>query len=207
MNEGSCATVVLTVLKGQRGLVSAELDSAAGQINLRYDPGLTDDQQVERVAEEVAERLAEHRRGCPGEGGAHCATCMLHMNEMLAASDRISEVNADRVVLKLGPEVAAAREVTRPMGPVSAASPATPHEEEEVRPLLISTVLCAVFLAAGYITVRLGGSPYLYIPLYAISYATGGYFRLIDGFQALVKEKNLDINFLMLLGAAGAAVL
>ncbi|HYF91729.1 MAG TPA: heavy metal translocating P-type ATPase [Symbiobacteriaceae bacterium] len=207
LDEGSCATVVLTVLKGQRGLVSAELDSASQQINLRFDPGLTDDEQVERVAEEVATRLAEHRSRCPGEGGAHCATCMLHMNEMLAAGDRIEELQAERVVLKLGPEVAAAREVTRPMGPVSAASPATPHEEEEVRPLLISTVLCAVFLAAGYIAENMGASAYLYIPLYAISYATGGYFRLTDGFHALIKEKNLDINALMLLGAAGAAVL
>ncbi|HWI63625.1 MAG TPA: heavy metal translocating P-type ATPase [Symbiobacteriaceae bacterium] len=207
LNEGSCATVVLTVLKGKRGLIEAELDSASQQINLRYDPGLTDDEQVEKVADEVAIRLAEHRRNCPGEGGAHCATCMVHMNEMLAVNDHIEQANAERIVLKLGPEVAAAREVTRPMGPVSAASPATPHEEEEVRPLLISTVLCAVFLASGYLSARLGASAYIYIPLYALSYATGGYFRLIEGFQALVKEKNLDINFLMLLGAAGAAVL
>ncbi|HYF75674.1 MAG TPA: heavy metal translocating P-type ATPase [Symbiobacteriaceae bacterium] len=207
LEEGSCATVALTVLKGQRGLIAAELDSAAQQINLRYDPGLTDDEQAQQVADEVAARLAEHRQHCPGEGGAHCATCMVHMNEMLAASDRITELNPERVVLKLGPEAPAAREVTRPMGQVSAAAPAPPHEEEEVRPLLISTVLCAIFLAAGYIAAKLGASAYIFIPLYAVSYATGGYFRLIEGFQALVKEKNLDINFLMLLGAAGAAVL
>ncbi|MDF2629211.1 MAG: putative cadmium-transporting ATPase [Symbiobacteriaceae bacterium] len=207
LEEGSCATVALTVLKGQRGLIAAELDSANSQINLRYDPGLTDDAQAQQVADEVAARLALHRQNCPGEGGAHCATCMVHMNEMLAASDRVTELNPERVVLKLGPEAPAAREVTRPMGQVSAAAPATPHEEEEVRPLLISTVLCAIFLAAGYIAAKMGASAYIYIPLYAVSYATGGYFRLIEGFQALVKEKNLDINFLMLLGAAGAAVL
>jgi Cd2+/Zn2+-exporting ATPase len=200
--------VVLTVLKGQRGVISAELDSASQQISLKYDPGLADEGQMEQVADSVAVQLAEHRRACPGEGGAHCATCMLHMNEMLAATDRIAEVNTDRVVLQLGPQVAAAREVIRPMGPVSAASPAAPHEEEEVRPLLISTVLCAVFLAAGFVADNwLHMSAYIYIPLYALSYATGGYFRLIEGFQALVKEKNLDINFLMLLGALGAAVL
>jgi Cd2+/Zn2+-exporting ATPase len=207
LEEGSCATVVLSALRGERGIVAAELDAASQQLALRFDPGLTDDESVEQVADRLAAELAEHRRNCPGEGGAHCATCMMHVSQMLTDKDEPDPVDFERIVLKLGAEVAASREVVRPMGPVGAASPANPHEEEEVRPLLYSTILCAVFLIAGYVAARLGASAWLYVPLYAVSYATGGYFRLIDGFQALVKEKNLDINFLMLLGAAGAAVL
>jgi Zn2+/Cd2+-exporting ATPase len=59
----------------------------------------------------------------------------------------------------------------------------------------------------GYVAEKVGASPWLTIPLYAASYAAGGYFRLLDGLEALIREKTLDINFLMLLGAAGAAVL
>jgi Zn2+/Cd2+-exporting ATPase len=207
LQEGSCATVVLTALKGERGVIAAELDAASQQLALRFDPLLTDDVKAEQVADRVAFELAEHRKFCPGEGGAHCATCMMHLGEMLASEAQPDQINQERIVLKFRAEVASSREVVRPMGPVGAARPGTPHEEEEVRPLLYSTILCAVFLAAGYAAARLGASAWLYVPLYAVSYATGGYFRLIDGFQALVKEKNLDINFLMILGAAGAAVL
>ncbi|HLN63274.1 MAG TPA: heavy metal translocating P-type ATPase, partial [Symbiobacteriaceae bacterium] len=208
LNEGSCATVILGALKGQPGVIAAAIDAAAGEVSLRFDPGLTNPSDAEKVADLVAASLQEHRAHCPGDGGAHCGTCMLHMNEMLTRGEHVAELDPERVVLQLGPEVASAREVTRPMGAVSPTKPAhAHHEEEEVRPLAYSTVLCAVFLAAGWIAARLGASAWVYIPLYAISYATGGYFRLIEGFQALVQEKNLDINFLMLLGAAGAAVL
>lgn len=73
---------------------------------------------------------------------------------------------------------------------------------------MISTILCAVFLVAGYAAQNwLGASPWLIYSFYILSYATGGYFRVIEGFQALIKDRNLDINFLMILGAAGAAVL
>ncbi|HEY3367631.1 MAG TPA: heavy metal translocating P-type ATPase [Symbiobacteriaceae bacterium] len=208
VEEGSCATAILAELKGRQGVVSAKLDTGNLTLSLRFDPLLTDDLEAEEVADRVAARLSANRERCPGDGGAHCATCMLHLGEMLTPAETMNLVSPDGVVLHLGPAVAAAREVTRTVSPTSTARPAPPHEAEEVRPLLISTVLCAVFLAAGFAAERfVGASAWVYVPLYALSYATGGYFRLIEGFQALVKEKNLDINFLMILGAAGAAVL
>jgi Zn2+/Cd2+-exporting ATPase len=207
LEEGSCATVILTALKGRRGLVSAELDSDSQQLSLRFDPGLTSDNEIEQVADDVATRLSSHREACPGDGGARCATCLIHLNEMLTM-DSLEQFPADRFKLQLGPEVAVAREVVRTVSKPSEARPMQAHKEEEaVRPLLISTILCAVFLAAGYAAEKLGLSGWITIPLYAASYATGGYFRLLEGFDALIKEQNLDINFLMILGAAGAAVL
>lgn len=114
-----------------------------------------------------------------------------------------------RLLLRLGPDVPTTREVTRTISqPSSETAKRTHHAEDEVRPLLIATMLCGLFLAAGYAAEEwLKASPWVYIPLYIASYAAGGYFRLLDGFEALVKQKNLDINFLMILGAAGAAVL
>jgi len=94
-----------------------------------------------------------------------------------------------------------------------AAQPSRSHnardaEENEVIPLLISTVLCALFLILAYLAERLyTANTWIVISLYVASYATGGYFRLLDGFSALIKRKTLDINFLMILGAIGAAIL
>jgi Cd2+/Zn2+-exporting ATPase len=88
-----------------------------------------------------------------------------------------------------------------------AINPPVTAAESEVRSLLISTVLCGLFLALGWISQKLGATGWLPILLYLISYAAGGYSRLVEGFQTLLKERNLDINFLMILGALGAAVL
>lgn len=82
-----------------------------------------------------------------------------------------------------------------------------PAADNAVRPLLISTVLCGLFLALGWVGQQFGLPAWLAITAYVISYIAGGYFRLIEGFETLVKEKNLDINFLMILGAGGAAAL
>ncbi len=209
IDEGSCATVILRELRQQRGVVSAELNSAASTLLLRFDPGLVADEEAASALDRVSEQLSEHRQRCPGEGGARCATCLIGLQEMLASGAQV-EADPDRIYLRLGPEVAVAKEVTRKVAQPAAEAPRAAHhehEEEEVRPLLISTVLCGLFLAVGYGVEHWVGNPWLFIPAYVLSYAAGGYFRLLEGFEALVKEKNLDINFLMLLGAAGAAVL
>ncbi|MFZ5814826.1 MAG: heavy metal translocating P-type ATPase [Bacillota bacterium] len=203
--EGECASVILGELRGRTGVISVTLDSEQQRLSFRFDPDLVNQEAAAATADRVAAELSYHRQRCPGDGGAHCSTCIVRLNEMLDGA----RPDPDRFTLKLGPEVAAAVEVERPIAPPAAVkAQAAGEEEDEVRPLLYSTVLCALFLAAGYAAdAWLNAGPWLYIPLYALSYAAGGYFRLIEGFEALVKEKNLDINFLMLLGAAGAAVL
>ncbi len=207
--ELSCAAVILSELKGERGLVEAALDTEAHRLSLRYDPQLTDEAHMHQLARRVAARLSEHREQCPAEGGARCSTCMVQLGEMLMPASRQHRLNPNRVTLQLGPDVAAAQEVVQTVARPSEAAPrARPEEEEEIRPLLISTILCAVFLAAGYAAANwFDADPWLYRSLFLISYVTGGYFRVIEGVQSLIRDRNLDINFLMILGAAGAAVL
>ncbi|BDG62290.1 hypothetical protein caldi_33800 [Caldinitratiruptor microaerophilus] len=51
------------------------------------------------------------------------------------------------------------------------------------------------------------GTPaFVAIVLYSLSYVAGGYFRVLEGLQAL-RQGTLDINFLMVAGSLGAAVL
>ncbi|MDB4897512.1 MAG: putative cadmium-transporting ATPase, partial [Firmicutes bacterium] len=206
----SCATVLLSALKGQRGIVSAALNANSQLLSLRFDPGLTSDQEVGQVADQVATRLAAQRETCGADGGARCATCLGQLAD-LPASVTAAERSADGFLLQLGPDVASAREVTRtvPAGPAGETQGhgAAAADEDQVRPLLIATIFCFVFLAGGYAAAKLGATPWVAIPLYVASYAAGGYFPIQEGFVALVKEKNLDINFLMILGAIGAAFL
>lgn len=208
LNEGACATIILSTLKHERGFVAAELDNETQMLSLRFDPAVVDEATAAAVADRVAAQLTDYRPGCPSGGGAACSSCALHLGEMLQIEENVAALPAEKIVLQIAPELKDALEVTRPVARPAAAAPPAEQEEDEIRPLLLSTVGCAAFLAAGYVAQSwMGAGPVVYISLYALSYIIGGYSRLMAGIQALVRDKNLDINFLMLLGALGAAVL
>lgn len=81
-------------------------------------------------------------------------------------------------------------------------------EQRTMRPLWWSTILCLIFLGAAWAGEHwLGLDAWVAISLYLLSYITGGYLRVVDGVKGIIEEHQLDINMLMVLGAAGAAVL
>lgn len=204
--DGSCATVILSTLKGERGIVSAALDEARLELSLRYDSSLTGAEEADRLAERLAGELSRHRESCPSNDGLRCSACMRDLSAMLGEDGHSPA--SDRILLELGPDGPTTREVTRTVSKAAPGPAPAALEAEAIRPLVISTALCATFLAAGYTADRWSDlSPWLIYSFYILSYVTGGYFRVLEGFAALVKERNLDINFLMILGAAGAAVL
>ncbi|MDO7907866.1 heavy metal translocating P-type ATPase [Paenibacillus sp. JX-17] len=49
--------------------------------------------------------------------------------------------------------------------------------------------------------------PWLSVALYVISYALGGWSKAKEGVETLVKEKDLDVNLLMIAAALGAAAI
>ncbi|MFI9168454.1 heavy metal translocating P-type ATPase [Streptomyces lincolnensis] len=70
----------------------------------------------------------------------------------------------------------------------------------EARWALAATVAFLLGLAFD-----LGGAPaWLYGPLYAVAYATGGWEPALEGLRAL-REKTLDVDLLMIVAALGAA--
>lgn len=78
---------------------------------------------------------------------------------------------------------------------------------EPMWPLWLSAGLSLLLLVAAWAAENwFGQSAWLAITLYSLSYLAGGYLRVVAGVSSL-KEGKLDINMLMVLGAAGAAVL
>ncbi|MET8975285.1 HAD-IC family P-type ATPase [Streptomyces sp. NPDC004539] len=72
----------------------------------------------------------------------------------------------------------------------------------EARWALAATVFFAIALTAD-----LGGGPaWLYGPLYALSYACGGWEPALEGLRAL-RAKTLDVDLLMIVAALGAAAI
>jgi Cd2+/Zn2+-exporting ATPase len=70
------------------------------------------------------------------------------------------------------------------------------------------TLLCLSFLLVGFSLEFLAKIAQIYLlPLYLLSYFFGSYFTLIEAWKTLHKERKLDIDFLMLFAALGAAIL
>lgn len=78
------------------------------------------------------------------------------------------------------------------------------ESEDEWRTLALQAGICAVALAAGYITERFFSAPH-WLPkgLFAISLVSGGWDAAKDTWENL-RERRLDVHFLMLAVALGA---
>ncbi|MCY0933960.1 heavy metal translocating P-type ATPase [Streptomyces sp. H34-S4] len=96
----------------------------------------------------------------------------------------------------------------RPDGAAPTASPAAPRRRTRVFALAEARWAAAalvVFLIA--LPLQLTGAPaWVWGPLYATAYLTGGWEPAWAGFQA-VREKTLDVDLLMIVAALGAAAI
>lgn len=68
---------------------------------------------------------------------------------------------------------------------------------------LLFAILSGIFLAAGFMA-SFYFSSFVAVALYGVAYLFGGYFTAIESFQG-IKNKQFEIDFLMLIAAVGAA--
>ncbi|MEO8550754.1 MAG: heavy metal translocating P-type ATPase [Kofleriaceae bacterium] len=69
----------------------------------------------------------------------------------------------------------------------------------------ITTAICGVFVAAGLLVARSGLSSVASTSLFLVGYVAGGYRQAIEGTTRLVRERELDVDLLMVVAAIGAA--
>ena len=70
----------------------------------------------------------------------------------------------------------------------------------------ITTLVCGVFVVAGAL-VRAHVSTYVSSALFLIGYIAGGYRQAIEGTTKLLRERELDVDLLMVVAAIGAATI
>ncbi|MEO7110945.1 MAG: hypothetical protein ABI183_10955 [Polyangiaceae bacterium] len=90
---------------------------------------------------------------------------------------------------------------------VHAAAPTTIAQQWESHGEAITTVLCAVFVLAGWLASRAGAGVMAADGLLLVGYVLGGYRQAIEGVTTLVKEHDLDVDLLMVVAAIGAAII
>ncbi|MDB4956947.1 MAG: zosA [Myxococcales bacterium] len=69
----------------------------------------------------------------------------------------------------------------------------------------ITTAICALFVLAGALIARAGVSSWVADGFFLIGYVAGGYRQAIEGTTKLVRERELDVDLLMVVAAIGAA--
>lgn len=194
--------------------LGARVDSDFGHLSL----------DVAGISRPARAQLLEQRlRGLDGVAEAHVSATGSVTVEYLA--DRTSEKAIKDLLERFGTPPRAGRPgpAEAPGGAGEAAAPKTEahdhkhekHEEHDhkhggifgERSELIFAILCALTLATGFL---LGLSPAVpdavSTALYIAAYFFGGYYTLKEAIQT-VMAKRFEIDFLMLVAAAGAAVL
>lgn len=68
----------------------------------------------------------------------------------------------------------------------------------------VVTALCLLFIVLAWASGKYGLAA-LEVPFYILAYVIGGYQKAWEGLETLIKEKDLDVDLLMVVAAIGAA--
>src|SRR5262249_10976959 len=105
------------------------------------------------------------------------------------------------------------RAAERQLEPAQTATPSAQlsAEEEEIAQLpwmIRLTVVCLAATTLGWLlsSERFGLPAWLPWLLYAIAYASGGFYSVQEAWDTL-KQRQFDVNFLMIIAAIGAALI
>lgn len=97
------------------------------------------------------------------------------------------------------------------LGATQRVHPTQPLSDEEAEiaqlPWMIRlTIVCLLATVAGWVLEALTGATTLVWALYALAYVAGGFYSVQEAWETL-KERQFDVNFLMIIAAVGAALI
>lgn len=184
--RSECETLLEELTRDDE-IVSVTFHPKEHQLVVRYRHDAAAD-RVHARARAVATRLADH---CSGNGGS-CPRCS-------SGSDP----------LVVGNGLAGGEELRTLVVPIRRQEGA--NREERVlwwqqHGLLLTTAATGVFLLSAWSAERAALSPWLSLALYLAAYVAGGAYATYRAVASLL-QKTVDIDLLMILAAAGAAVL
>jgi len=184
--QSECETLLGELIRDGE-IVAVTFHPKEHQLVVRYRPDAAED-RVHARARAVATRLADHRSG----NGGSCPRCS-------SGSDP----------LVIGNGLAGSEELRTLVVPIRRQE-GTSREERllwwQQHGLLLTTAATGVFLLSAWSAERAGFPGWLVIALYLAAYLAGGAYATYRAVASLL-QKTVDIDLLMILAAAGAAVL
>jgi Cd2+/Zn2+-exporting ATPase len=208
--DDRCLDVLSTTLRSHAGIQRADFDAATGRLHLDYDPQVLDGDGAVHLVRQASHTAALRVVECTRDQGPNCANCPTTPRPALVSHfQRLAQLqpSAPDGVLTLKevsartPEAAPAAAPQQPAG--SGSLPRPRRDQLEI----IFTVVTLVATVLAVVGQALALAPQAVIwALYAVAFAAGGYYGTLDGL-ALLRERKLDVNLLMVLAALGAALI
>ena len=213
-----CTDVLSDTLQGYAGIHQAEFDLQNGHLNLTYDPDILNNEHALSLVRKASRQAYGRVLHCASKGETTCGACAVHMGkELFDHYQQLSKVQSGaqtryqngRMQIQITAQGSESVELSQAEAfPVSqqAEKPrprGMPREHLEI----ILTAANAVTTLIAYLGQSFGLlSPATAAVLYALAYFSGGYYGLLDGI-AVLRERRLDVNLLMILAALGAAII
>lgn len=210
----SCIRRLIGLLTDQ-GLERVHIVQQDGlpQLCLHYDPARFNMPQVRGMAESVGANLSRrYQHELLLIDGMDCATCATVIEHALMRLDGVLEASvsyaAERMRLEYDSATVSRKAIVQRLAALGY-SVRGPHHKPgwpaEYRELIVSTVAGGLLLAGWLLGLQEGNSTES-IGLLGASMLIGGYYALRDAWQS-IRERQLDIDVLMVVAAAGAAAL
>lgn len=213
-SRNRCTDILNDTLTGYAGIQSAEFDVKNARLAVQYDPRVISQehalQLVRRAGQKAGVRVAE----CAAAGEESCARCLAemgqdlihHFNQVAAVTQAQTVFQENVMEIQLPAGTLPGNETARAEHPAAAGQPQPTRGVSRERAEIILTAVNLAATLAAFMLMRTAPDSGLLAVLLITAYAAGGFYGLRDGIQTL-KEKQLDVNLLMILAALGAAAI
>lgn len=204
----SCVDEMAKVAIATRGLQRVRYRYKEDSVELEYDPHTLNAEDAQRAAEPLLRELGVRIPTCglrnPESGVCEACPSVAQHGKRWHINGVAYRASFDGETLTIEQEGAPPEPTDRILRRVKAIERPAPLWQSRAfwEPILAALTLLMIIVGG---LLRWQGLTGAANGAYAIAYLAGGYFGVVDGYQTL-RERRLDVNFLMIAAAIGAAI-
>lgn len=224
MDCPDCAAKVEGAVRKMPGVRGADLSFAVGKLKLEYDPGQTGLDVVIKEVQKLGYRAVKYEPGANPVStavirlqGLDCADCAAKLEKRVRLIPGVQEARVNFATARLDlmhqGQVNQVLEVISQMGYQGRAEGEVNQGEEQRLPLwqrnkyAFSALLSGVFLLAAIMVQLISRQGLPAQVLYLLAILLGGCLPARAGLAMLLSARELDMNMLMVIAAAGAVAI
>jgi Cd2+/Zn2+-exporting ATPase len=203
-----CSRIVVGLFQAEPGVHSVEINRSNRAVTLGYDENILSADRAQELTRIASEKIAQNLLACR-EQPETCSDCLRDLQAPrlgLVTLLRINPDNGNLGIHRKGCRHGKALRWWREKWPQFKNREISPgHDPEEWKGMLRLALACGAFTLAGWSLEKFAALPwYGAWAAYAAAYAAGGWDAAQDVWD-LLRKRCIDIHFLMLVVAAGAA--
>ncbi|MFN4032947.1 MAG: heavy metal translocating P-type ATPase [Fimbriimonadales bacterium] len=204
----SCVDEMAKVVVATRGLQRIRYRYKEDAVELEYDSGTLSAAEAQRAAEPLLRELGVRIPTCglrdPANGVCEACPSVAQHGKRWVANGVAYRASFDGETLLIEREDAPDAATDRLLRRVKAIErPAPLWQSRAFWEPMLSAITLLMIIGGGLLRWQNYGGAANFA--YAVAYLAGGYFGVVDGYQTL-RERRLDVNFLMIAAAIGAAL-